>query len=60
MPRKKLPWRTLVMTDADRVGRFTREEVRQAFLAAKARREAEEAQARNARRKTRRPDPDQA
>jgi hypothetical protein len=54
MPRKKLPWRTLVMTDADRVGRFTREEVRQVFLELRVQREAEAARLRNERRRERR------
>lgn len=54
MPRKKLPWRTLVMTDADRVGRFTREEVRQVFLELRVQREAEAARVRNERRRERR------
>ena len=51
MPKKKLPWRTLVMGDEERVGRFNRQEVRQIFLELKALREAEAAQARNARRR---------
>ena len=51
MPKKKLPWRTLVMSDEDQVGRFNRDEVRQIFLELKALREAEAAQARSARRK---------
>ena len=48
MPKKKLPWRTLVMSDRDRVGPYTRQEIRQIILKVKAEREAEAAQGRDA------------
>jgi hypothetical protein len=45
MPAKKLPWRTLVTSEGP-VGRFTREQMRRAIIAAEAERPARPARTR--------------
>lgn len=50
MPNQKLPWRTLVKSEGDRAGRFTRAQIRQAILEVMAMEEAEARRARKIRR----------
>jgi hypothetical protein len=45
MPAKKLPWRTLVTSEGP-AGRFTREEIRRAIIAAELERPAQPQRAR--------------